>query len=127
MYYDTATAVVHFGTEQGKIAAISATGVAMAGYPFTPDLTTDAIRAAPLYINGILAVGTTTGKLYFYDRSNGTAPVLLRKYYFGPTQAVSGIGYDSNALRYMVSTADPTTKDGRLYFIDVITDPSAAK
>ena len=77
----------------------------------------DAIRSAPLYINGILLVGTTTGKLYFYDRNNGTTgPAFIKQYYFGPTQAVSGIGYDSNVQRYMVSTADPTTKDGRAVF-----------
>ena len=123
--------MVHFGTELGKIVVISSAGAPMDGYPFTPDLTTDAIRAAPLYMDGILAIGTTTGKLYFYDRNdginNGAVLTLLRKYYFGPTQAVSGIGYDSSVNRYMVSTADATTKDGRVYFIDAITDPSVAK
>ena len=127
LLYDSIGQVVHVGTEQGKIAAINSSGAALAGYPLTPDLATDSIRAAPLYINGILMFGTTTGKLYIYDRTNGTAPVLIQKYYFGPTQSVSGIGYDSNALRYMVTTADPTTKDGRLYYFDAVTDPSVAK
>ena len=31
-----------------------------------------------------------------------------------------------NSNRYMVSTADPTTNDGRLYYIDVIADPTPA-
>ena len=61
-------------------------------------MTSDAIRAAPLYKDGILAFGTTTGKLYFYDRNNGTTgPAFIKEYYFGPTQMVSGIGYDSSA------------------------------
>ena len=51
---------------------------------------------------------------------------MIRQYYFGPTEAVSGIGYDSNSNRYMVSTADPATNDGRLYYIDVIADPTPA-
>ena len=127
LLYDSVGQVVHVGTELGKITAINSSGVAVTGYPITPDLTTDSIRAAPLYLNGILIFGTTTGKLYFYDRTNGSGPVLIRKYYFGPTQSVSGIGYDSNAQRYMVSTADPATKDGRLYFFDAITDPSVPK
>jgi hypothetical protein len=126
---DQVGGVIHFGTEQGKVGGISiTTGVTQTGYPFVPGTTTDAIRSAPLYINGILLVGTTTGKLFIYDRNNGTTgPAFIRQYYFGPTQAVSGVSYDSNVQRYMVSTADPTTKDGRVYFIDAITDPTAAK
>jgi hypothetical protein len=26
--------------------------------------------------------------------------------------------------RYMVATADPTTKDGRIYYVDLIADPT---
>jgi hypothetical protein len=126
---DQVNGVIHFGTEQGKVGGLNATtGAVMTGYPFTPGLTTDAIRTAPLLVNGVLLIGTTTGKLYFYDRNNGTTgPAFIKQYYFGPTQSVSGVGYDTNALRYMVSTADPTTKDGRLYFFDAITDPTTAK
>ena len=126
---DQVGGVIHFGTEQGKVGGISiTTGVTRTGYPFVPGTTSDAIRSAPLYISGILLVGTTTGKLFIYDRNNGTTgPAFIRQYYFGPTQAVSGVSYDSNVQRYMVSTADPTTKDGRVYFIDAITDPTTAK
>jgi hypothetical protein len=126
--YDAIGAIVHFGTEQGKVGAVqNATGTALTGYPFVPGSTSDKFRAAPLYVNGILVVGTTTGKLYFYDRNTGTGPAFIRQYYFGPTQSVSAVGYDSTVQRYMVSTADPTTKDGKLYFFDVITDPTATK
>jgi len=128
LYYDSSTAVIHFGTEMGKIVAVNASGAALTGYPFTPGSASDAIRAAPLYRNGILAVGTTTGKLYFYDRNNGTTgPALLRQYDFGPTQMVSSVAFDSGGSRYMVSTSDPSRKDGRLYFFDDITDPTSAK
>jgi len=127
--FDQAGGIIHFGTEQGKVGAVSATtGATQTGYPFVPGSTSDAIRTAPLYINGILVVGTTTGKLYFYDRNNGTTgPAFIKQYYFGPTQAVSGVGYDSNVQRYMVSVADPMTKDGRVYFIDAVPDPTTAK
>jgi len=127
--FDQLGGVIHFGTEQGKVGGLNATtGATQTGYPFVPGSTSDAIRTAPLYINGILLVGTTTGKLYVYDRNNGTTgPAFIKQYYFGPTQSVSGVGYDSNVQRYMVSVADPTTKDGRVYFIDAITDPTAAK
>ena len=128
LYYDSSTAVVHFGTEMGRIVAVNASGAALTGYPFTPGSASDAIRAAPLYRNGILAVGTTTGKLYFYDRNNGTTgPALLKQYDFGPTQMVSSVAFDSGGNRYMVSTSDPNSKDGRLYFFDDITDPTTAK
>lgn len=126
-YYDSGTAVVHFGTELGKIVALNSSGVALTGYPLTPGSTSDAIRAV-LYVNGILAFGTTTGKLYFYDRNNGTTgPALINEYDFGPTEMVSAVAFDSSTSRYMVSTADPTTMDGRLYFFDQLTDPTSAK
>jgi outer membrane protein assembly factor BamB len=127
-YYDYSAAVLHFGTELGKMAAVNANGVALTGYPFMPGSVSDAIRAAPLYLDGILIFGTTTGKLYFYDRNNGTTgPALIKQYYFGPTQMVSSVAYDSSASRYMVTTSDPSAKDGRLYYFDAIIDPTSAK
>ena len=126
-FYDYTTNVVHFGTEGGKVVALNASGsVLAAGYPYTPGTASDSIRSALLYQGGVIAAGTTTGKLYFIDRNNGgSGPALIREYYFGPTESVSGIGYDSNTSRYMVTTSDATTKDGRLYYIDVIADPTS--
>jgi hypothetical protein len=127
-YYDYGTATLHFGTDGGKVVALNASGAVLTGYPYVPGATTDTIRTAILYLDGVLVVGTTTGKLFFLDRDNGTTgPALIKQYYFGPTQTVSGIGYDPNAARYMVSTADPSTKDGRLYFLESVTDPTSAK
>jgi hypothetical protein len=126
-FYDYTGAILQFGTEAGKIVALdtNANGAVKTGYPYVPGTTSDAIRSALLYFNGVLAVGTTTGKLFFIDRNNGsTGPALIREYYFGPTESVSGVGYDSNSSRYMVSTADPSTNDGKLYYIDLISDPT---
>ena len=68
----------------------------------------------------MLVVGTQTGKLFFIDRSNRSGPVLLSQYFFGPSEVISGIGYDSNVNRYMVSVADPSVKDGRIYYFDLV-------
>jgi hypothetical protein len=124
-YYDYGAQVLHFGTEGGKVVALNASGTALTGYPYVPGSAGDSIRTALLYTGGILVVGTTTGKLFFLDRNNGTTgPALVKAYYFGPTQAVSGIGYDSSASRYMATTADPNVNDGRLYYFDQVADPT---
>jgi hypothetical protein len=126
-YSDSLTGTVQFGTDAGKVVVLNtSTGTARTGYPYTPGTASDSMRTALLYTGGILAVGTTTGKLFFIDRNNGTTgPTLLRTYNFGPTQSVSGIGYDSNASRYMVATSDAAAGDGRVYYIDRITDPTS--
>lgn len=123
-YYDYATNTVHYGTEAGKVLALSSAGAALTGYPYTPGSTSDAIRSALLYRSGVLVVGTTTGRLFFIDRQTGSGASLIRQYYFGATESVSGVGFDPNTNRYMVSTSDSTTKDGRLYYVDVIADPT---
>jgi outer membrane protein assembly factor BamB len=125
-FYDGTSNTLHFGTEAGKIVVLNSSGVALTGYPYVPGTTSDPIRGGILYVNGILVVGSTTGKLFFLDRNNGTTgPALIREYYFGPTESVSGIGYDSSGSRYMISVSDPSANDGRLYYIDVIADPTA--
>jgi hypothetical protein len=123
-YYDYATNTVHFGTEAGKVVALDSSGAALTGYPYTPGTASDAIRSALLYQGGVLVVGTTTGKLFFIDRSTGSGVALIRQYYFGPTESVSGIAYDTTTSRYLVSTSDATAKDGRLYAFDLISDPT---
>ena len=83
-------------------------------------LTTDPMRTALLYRAGIIAVGTTTGKLFFVNRrtTSGGTPALMREYYFGATEQVSGIAFDSTANKYLVTTSSSTSKDGRLFTID---------
>jgi hypothetical protein len=134
-YYDNQTDTVQFGTSGGKIIALNAAGSGTGGslvntsYPFTLN-TSDPVTAAPLYVSGVLVVGTTLGKLYFLDRNTGNATApngvkIIKEYYFGPTESVSTIGFDSNVNRFMVTTSS-TAKDGRLYYFDMVTDPTPA-
>jgi F5/8 type C domain len=124
-YYDYATDTVMFGTEGGKVVALTGAGAAVNGYPYVPGTTSDTMRSAPVYVSGVLAIGTTTGKLFFLDRNDGSAgPALIREYAFGSSEAVSGIAFDPNTNRYMVTTSNASTSDGRLYYFDVIADPT---
>jgi hypothetical protein len=124
-YYDYTTDTVMFGTEAGKVVAVASSGAAMTGYPYVPAAASDTIRSAPLYRGGVLVVGSTTGKLFLLDRNNGVSgPALIQEYYFGPTQNVSGIAFDPNTSRYMVTTSDSSANDGKLYYIDAVTDPT---
>ena len=132
-YYDGATDTLAFGTSGGKVVALNAAGNGTGGsllntsYPYTLNAS-DPITAAPLYVNGVLAVGTTLGKLYLLDRDTGNATspngvAILQQYSFGPTESVSTIGYDANVSRYMVSTSS-AANDGRIYYFDAVADPT---
>jgi Concanavalin A-like lectin/glucanases superfamily len=127
-YYDNLTDTVQYGTQGGTIIVLNGTGAVLnASYPYTPaGGTGDAITTAPLYYSGVLAVGTSGGKLYFLDRNTGTTPgaSIIREYNFGPTESVSGIAFDPNVNRYMVTTASASANDGRLYYFDQLTDPT---
>ena len=137
-FWDYGTDSLMFGTTGGSVYALSATSGATfttSGWPFDPDITTtDPISAPPLYVNGILVVGTTTGKLFFIDWANrfGSGRPLhrprsrIREYYFGSGVAVSGVADNSTVGRYMVSTSS-SANDGRLYYFDTITDTTACK
>jgi len=117
-YYDNTTDTIQFGTQGGAIIVLNAaTGAAKTGYPY-PLPGGDPITSAPLYYNGILAVGTTLGKLFFLDRDTGSAPNIRHEYNFGPTESVSAIGFDANVNRFMVSTSS-AAKDARLYYFDL--------
>ena len=125
-YYDQGTDTIQYGTQNGAINVLGGSGAVLnASYPYTPSAG-DPITAAPLYYNGVLAVGSTKGKLYFLDRNTGTTPAvsIIREYSFGSTESVSGIAFDPTVNRYMVTTANASTNDGRLYYIDLITDPT---
>ena len=143
-YYDYGSDTVMFGTSQGKIFSLSTASAsstaAMTGYTsgYQPNSNADAFSTAPLYYLGILVVGnsgsaTNGGKLYFIDRNTktsspcipGSAPNLLNQYNFGPSENVSGVGYDISSDRYMAATSSSTGGDGRLYYFDRITDQTA--
>jgi hypothetical protein len=126
--YDYTGGYVQFGTEGGRLVVLNAsTGAALTGYPMTT-LTTDPMRTAILYRSGVVVVGTSTGKLFFVNRrtTSGGTPQLMREYFFGSAEQVSGIAYDSSSSRYLVTTSSSATKDGRLFTIDatdsVLTD-----
>ncbi len=72
-------------------------------------------------------VGSTGGKLYFLDRNTGTTPAvsILKEYFFGSSQSVSSIGYDPSVNRYMVTSSNASTNDGRVYFFDQVADPTS--
>jgi hypothetical protein len=125
-YYDYATDTIQYGTQAGQIVVLDSAGATPTGYPYTPSGGSgDPITAAPLFRAGILVVGSTGGKLYFIDRKtvSGGTPKLLAEYYFGPSQSLSGVAFDPNSNRYMVTTG--STTDGHLYYFDNITDPTA--
>jgi len=139
--YDPTGDTLVFGTAAGKLYSLStATGAsvaAMTGYTsgYAPNSNADAFSSSPLYRAGILAAGnvggaTTGGRLYFIDRNStasspctASGPNLLRQYNFGPSESVSGVSFDVGSNRYMVTTSS-TVSDGRLYYIDQITDPT---
>jgi Concanavalin A-like lectin/glucanases superfamily/PA14 domain len=128
-YYDQATDTLQYGTQGGTIIVLTGAGAVFnTGYPYTPaGGAGDAIQTAPLFTNGVLVVGSTGGKLSFIDRTDGAAtpmPALIRQYNFGPTESVSGVAYDPNVGRFMVTTSSAANKDGRLYYFDSVTDPT---
>jgi hypothetical protein len=96
--------------------------------PWQPNVSgTDAFQTAPFYQSGVILAGTTTGTLYVIDaNSNNTAPALIQTYKFPASTAISGIAYDQLTSRYIVSTANATNKDGKLYYLPAVTDPTTA-
>jgi hypothetical protein len=134
-YYDPVTDTVQFGTSAGKVVVLTGAGSGTSGvvlnssYPYTlPN--SDSVSTAPLFNAGVLVVGTSKGNLYFLDRNTGsaTAPngvAILKEVNFGPTETVSSVGFDSTVGRYMVTTSS-ASNDGRLYYFDLVTDPTAS-
>ncbi|HEY0713016.1 MAG TPA: hypothetical protein VGF45_10105, partial [Polyangia bacterium] len=126
-YYDPTATNVYFGDGDGHLYVINSSGSAKTGYPYRPGTSSDVFQTAPFHRTGVLLAGTTTGTLYIIDQStNGTTPGLIRKYEFGASTKVSGIAYNPNISSYMVSTANETNKDGKLYYIDVVSDPTSS-
>jgi outer membrane protein assembly factor BamB len=123
-YVDTATGRVYFGDQDGHLYVV-ANGAAATGFPFRPGSSSDAFATSPIYMSGILVVGTTTGTLYVIDQNNGTGPAVAETYKFGASTQVSGVSYDVGSATFLVTTSDAGAKDGRLYQI-AATDPTPA-
>jgi outer membrane protein assembly factor BamB len=129
--YDARTDTIQFGTSAGKLVALNAGPHTTVNTSYPYSLTSDPISSAPLYFNGVLVVGTTKGNLYFLDRNTGstTAPngvAVIKQVSFGPDQSISTIGFDPNYYRYMVATSSSGAKDGRLYYFDLVSDPTSS-
>ena len=128
LYVDPTLNRAFYGDGDGHLYASynssGTTGAELTGYPYRPGSSSDVFTSAPLYLSGILVVGTTTGSLYVIDVNGGSGPVLKQTYKFGTATKVSGVAYDRGSSSYMVSTADSTSKDGKLFYIDALTDPT---
>jgi hypothetical protein len=124
--YDAYTDTVQFGTAGGKVVVLNAaTGAVLnAAYPYTLDAS-DPITAAPLYLSGVMVIGTTKGKVYFIDRNTGTGAALINTVSFGSTQSVSTVAYDPTTARVMAATSS-VANDGRIYYFDFVSDPTPA-
>ena len=129
-YFDPTATNVYFGDQDGHLYVIDSAGAKKTGYPYQPGGgTVEAFEAAPFHKTGVIVAGTTTGTLYIIDQTSatmpaGTLPALLRRYQFGASTKISSISYNPTASAYMVSTANDTSKDGKLYYIDAVTDPT---
>jgi hypothetical protein len=122
-----------FGDRDGHVYSINTTShLALTGYPYRPGTSSDIFETAPLYRAGILAVGTTAGKVYFIDHRTALVgtPGLQSSYDFCTTatctnSAISSIAFDFDGTvsgkigQYVIGTAD-----GKIYFVSSITDPT---
>jgi hypothetical protein len=130
LYVDPALNRAFYGDGDGHLYAsynsTGTTGAELTGYPYRPGSSSDVFSSPPFYSAGILVAGTTTGNLYVIDVNGGSGPVLKQTYVFGPTTRISGISYDRGSAAYMIATADASAKDGKLVYIDAISDPTPA-
>ena len=129
LYVDIVLQRAFYGDSDGHLYAsynsTGTTGAQLTNFPFRPGTVSDVYGAAPFYNSGILVAGTTTGNLYIIDVNGGSGPVLKQTYKFGTATRVSGIGYDRATSSYMVSTANATSKDGKLVYIPAMADPTS--
>jgi hypothetical protein len=142
LYLDTGSRRVYYGDQDGHVYVVSRNGVTSGGtlyqsaYPMRPTGAAtmapfDAFTTAPVYISGlsvgganagVIAIGSSTGKVFFIDQWNGSAAASIRMYSYG--SAVSAISYRYATVSsgtFMISTAN-----GRTYYISSadVTDTS---
>jgi hypothetical protein len=128
LYLDAANARVMYGDQDGHLYVISKNGAGatvMAGYPLQP-AAGEAFTAAPLYADGIIVAGTSSGSLFVINRmttATGT-PALLATYKLGSAVSTVSLNASTNgsAGAYMVGTAN-----GKLFFIDKVSDSDSYK
>jgi len=128
LYVDPALSRAFYGDGDGHLYSSynssGTTGAQSTGFPYRPGSSSEVYGSAPLYRLGILVAGTTTGNVYFIDANGGSGPVLKQTYKFGSSTKVSGIAYDNSSSSYMISTSNAASKDGKLIYVDAMTDPT---
>ena len=116
-FYNWASERIYWGDYDGHLFAIANGAVVHANYPLLLESGTDVFTSAPSFRDGVIAIGSKTGKLYFVDeQSGGAAPALLRTYTLG-TARINSIAYDFQGGQYVVGT-----QDGKLYYVEAIGD-----
>lgn len=120
-YFEPKRGRAFYGDAAGKLYAIvrsgsTANGVVLSSnYPYTPSgvAATDNFNVAPVWVDGVVAFGTSGGKVVFLNAQNGSSqPALIQLYHLG--SAVSSIAYDYQSAtlgNFMVGTAN-----GHIYF-----------
>jgi hypothetical protein len=97
--------------------------VAYGGFPIRPPGAAtsspyDAFVTAPVYVEGlggvgagVIAYGSSTGKVFFIDQRNASsAPALIKMFHYGsPVSSVAYRTTGSSSGVFMVSTADGHT------------------
>jgi len=129
LYVDWLLNRAFYGDSDGHLYATynssGSTGAQItAGWPYRPGTSSEVYATAPFYNSGVLVAGTTTGNVYVIDINGGSGPVLLQTYKLGTSTKISGIGYDKTGANYLISAADPTTKNGDVFYIAAVTDPT---
>jgi len=118
LYYDPSLSRLYFGDKDGHVYVLTSAGAILnANYPYRPGASTDEFQTAPLYRSGMIVIGSVTGKVFIIDQNNGTGPAVNQTFNFG--SAISTIAYDTDGY-YVVGTAD-----GKLYYLNAVTDPTA--
>jgi hypothetical protein len=139
LYLEPNTQRVYYGDQDGHVYVVirsgsTSSGTPYASYPVRPTgaTTSDSFVTPPIFVNGlggaaagVIAIGSSTGKVFFLDQKNGgTSGALIRMYHVG--SAVSAISFrrtSTSAGVFNVSTAN-----GRTLLIDStdVPDPSPA-
>jgi hypothetical protein len=124
IFVQVLTGRVTYGDQDGHVYVVAkngSSGSLLGGYPYRPGASTDTFTTAPLVTNGIIAIGTSGGKVFLIDQQDASnVPSLIRTYNF--RSAVSSISYDRNNAssgEYMITTAD-----GRLFYVSRVSDPT---
>ena len=124
--YNWAQSRLLYGDRDGHVYNLYYTGTGtsgslVSGYPFQPGGSGQIFETPPLYNDGLIVIGSTTGRVYFIDQQNAAnVPAVTRM--LNLNAAISSIAYDYNSPtsgEYMIGTAN-----GKVYHISKIADPT---